>query len=100
MKIKFTKPSIHQGRLNQEATQQVAENIPKLDGAPQRRPTRELSHQNQRMAGRVGARALVLMTNPEEFKRTDEFMRKFMSKAPAAASWREAKMKEMQNPLS
>lgn len=98
--MRFTKESIQQGRQNQRATEEVAEFIPTLDGAPQHRPTRKIDVQNQRMAGQVGARALTMMTNPEEIKRTDEFMRKFMSKAPAAAPWREAKMKEMQNPLS
>lgn len=98
--MRFTRESIQQGRQNQRATEEVAEFIPTLDGAPQYRPTRKIDIQNQRMAGQVGARLLAMMTNPEEIKRTDNFMQKFMSKAPAAAPWREAKMNEMQNPLS
>ena len=72
--MRFTKESIQQGRQNQRATEEVAEFIPKLDGAPQYRPTRKIDVQNQRMAGQVGARALAMMTNPEEIKRTNNYM--------------------------
>ena len=72
--MKFTKESIQQGRQNQRATEEVAEFIPTLDGAPQYRPTRKIDVQNQRMAGQVGARALAMMTNPEEIKRTNNYM--------------------------
>jgi hypothetical protein len=72
--VRFTKESIQQGRQNQRATEEVAENIPTLEGAPQYRPTRPIDVQNQRMAGQVGARALAMMTNPEEIKRTNNYM--------------------------
>ena len=72
--MRFTKESIQQGRQNQRATEEVAEFIPTLDGAPQNRPTRKIDVQNQRMAGQVGARALAMMTNPEEIKRTNNYM--------------------------
>ena len=72
--MRFTKESIQQGRQNQRATEEVAEFIPTLDGAPQYRPTRKIDIQNQRMAGQVGARALAMMTNSEEIKRTNNFM--------------------------
>jgi hypothetical protein len=72
--VRFTKESIQQGRQNQRATEEVAEFIPTLDGAPQYRPTRKIDVQNQRMAGQVGARALAMMTNPEEIKRTNNYM--------------------------
>ena len=72
--MRFTKESIQQGRQNQRATEEVAEFIPTLDGAPQHRPTRKIDVQNQRMEGQVGARALAMMTNPEEIKRTNNYM--------------------------
>lgn len=72
--MKFTKESIHQGRQNQRATEEVAEYIPTLEGASQHRSAREIDVQNTRMAGQVGARALAMMTNPEEIKRTNNFM--------------------------
>lgn len=72
--MRFTKESIQQGRQNQRATEEVAEFIPKLDGAPQHRPTRRMDVQNQRMAGQVGGQLLALMTNPEAIKQTNHFM--------------------------
>lgn len=73
--MKFTKESIQQGRQNQRATEEVPEFLPTLDGAAQTRRNRELSIQSTpRMAGQVGARALAMMTNPEEIKRTNNFM--------------------------
>lgn len=72
--MKFTRESIQQGRLNQRATEEVSEFIPTLDGAAQNRGNRDLATNSQRMAGQMGARALAMMTNPEEIKRTDNFM--------------------------
>jgi len=72
--VRFTKESIQQGRQNQRATEEVAENIPTIDGAAQSRPSRKIDFQNTRMAGQVGARALALMTNPEAIKRTENYM--------------------------
>ena len=79
MKLNYSRPTIQAGRQAQRLTEEVSEFVPLIDGAPQRRPNRELSVQNQRMAGRVGARALAMMTNPEEIKRTDNFMRQLRS---------------------
>lgn len=72
--MRFTKESIQQGRQNQRATEEVAEFIPTLDGAPQHRPTRRMDVQNQRMAGQVGGQLLALMTNPEAVEQTNNFM--------------------------
>lgn len=88
----FTKESIRQGRKNQDASAETPETFATLDGSAQVRPARELSIQNQRMAGDVGARALALMTNEEEIARTADWMAKFESAAPQATEWKEAKM--------
>ena len=48
------------------------------------------------MAGEVGARALALMTNPEEIARTADWMAKFENNAPQAMEWKEAKMGGME----
>ena len=94
----FTRESIMQGRQNQDASMETPESFATIDGAAQTRPTRDMSIQNQRMAGQVGARALSLMTNPDEVARTAEWMAKFENNAPQAAEWKMAKMNSMAPP--
>ena len=94
----FTRESIQQGRKNQDASIETPETFATIDGAAQVRPGRELSIQNQRMAGEVGARALSLMTNEEEIARTADWMAKFENNAPQAREWKEAKMGGMAPP--
>lgn len=94
----FTKESLKQGRMNQDASMETPETFATIDGAAQVRPTRDMSIQNQRMAGQVGARALSLMTNPDEIARTAEWMAKFENNAPQAAEWKQAKMGGMAPP--
>ena len=94
----YSKEAILQGRKNQESTTETPETFATIDGAAQTRPGRELSIQNQRMAGDVGARALALMTNEDEIARTAEWMAKFENNAPQAREWKEAKMGGMEPP--
>ena len=88
----YSKEAILQGRKNQESTTETPETFATIDGSTQVRPTRDLDTQSQRMAGEVGARALQLMTNPDEIARTAEWMTKFKQSAPAsiAGEWKAA----------
>ena len=75
--MKFSPESIQQGRLNQEASDETPESFGHLDGAATYRPSRDLSVGHTRMAGKVGARAMQMMNNPEEIARTQGWMAKF-----------------------
>ena len=57
--MKYSKEAIQQGRMNQEASLETPETFGMLDGVAQYRPGRELSIQNTRMAGTVGALSLI-----------------------------------------
>ena len=74
MKPNFSKEDIHQGRLNQESASETPANFAKMDSASQPRPTRDLdvSSKRTRMAG--GQRAMQLLNDLAEKKRTDSWM--------------------------
>ena len=96
----FTKESLMQGRMNQEQSLETPETFATIDGAAQPRNGMDMDTGSQRMAGKVGARAMALMTNPEEIARTAEWMAKFENNAPQAFDWKQAKMNSMaQQPM-
>lgn len=95
--MRFSKEAIQQGRMNQEASSETPETFGMLDGVAQYRPGRELSIQNNRMAGTVGARALAMMNNPEEIKRTADWMAQF-GMSNQGVDWNMGKMGGMMPP--
>ena len=95
--MNYSKEAIQQGRLNQEASAETPETFGTIDGAAQYRPQREMSIQNNRMAGTVGARALAMMNNPEEIERTADWMAKF-GMSNQGVDWNMGKMGAMGQP--
>ena len=75
--MNFSREAIQQGRMNQEQSAETPETFATIDGAAQPRSGRELSINNNRKAGVVGARALALMNNPDEVARTQKWMSQF-----------------------
>ena len=63
--------------MNQEQSAETPETFATIDGAAQSRSGRELSINNNRKAGVVGARALALMNNPDEVAMNPEVMSQF-----------------------
>ena len=62
----FDRRAIQQGRLNQQKAEETPNSFATEEGAPVVNPTGDLSKSNRRMAGQMGARAIEMMTNPEE----------------------------------
>ena len=89
--MKYSREAIQQGRMNQEKSAETPETFATIDGATAERPTRELSVQNTRMAGTVGARALAMMNNKEEIDRTADWMAKF-GMSNQGVEWNQGKM--------
>ena len=89
--MRFSKEAIQQGRSNQAMSAETPETFARLDGAAQPREGFELSKQNSRMAGELGARALELMNNPEEQSRVQGWMNAF-GLSNQGVQWNQAKM--------
>ena len=87
----FDASAIKQGQANQAASAETPEAFGTMDGAVVPREGPELSNSSQRMAGRVGARALSMMNNPEEIARTEGWMARF-GMSNQGAEWNQAKM--------
>lgn len=75
--MRFSRENIKQGLLNQQASVETPDSFATIDGATVPGQNMELSTANQRMAGKQGARALAMMNNPMEQKRTEGWMRMF-----------------------
>ena len=96
--MRFAKEALQQGRMNQEASAETPETFATIDSASQARDSgRDLSIQNTRMAGNVGARALAMMNNKEEIDRTADWMAKF-GMSNQGVEWNQAKMGGMAPP--
>ena len=89
--MRFDPESIKQGRANQRATSETPESFATIDGAAQPRDSMELSKGNTRMAGQLGARALMLMNDPAEQNRTEAWTSRF-GLTNQGAMWNQAKM--------
>lgn len=93
--MQFSREAIQQGRMNQEKSAETPETFATIDSAAADRPSRELSVQNSRMAGTVGARALAMMNNKEEIDRTADWMAKF-GMSNQGVEWNQGKMGGME----
>ena len=87
----FDRRAIQQGRLNQQKAEETPNSFATEDGAPVVNPTGDLSKSNRRMAGQQGARAIEMMTNPDEQKRVAQWMQMF-GMTNQGMQWNAAKM--------
>ena len=74
MKFDYSKQTVAQGRDNQQRIQEEPNTFGKTSGADSYTQTSYLDKPKQRMAGRMGQRALDYLTDPEEQRRTNEWM--------------------------
>ena len=77
MDFDYSKQTIAQGRDNQQRIQEAPNTFGKSSGADAYTQTSYLDKPKQRMAGRVGQRALDYMTDKEEQQRTNKWMETF-----------------------
>lgn len=97
MNFDYSKQTITQGRDNQQRIQESPNTFGKSSGADSYTQTSYLDKPKQRMAGRVGQRALDYMTDPEEQKRTNEWMQYF-NDSNEGAVFNQAKLNEGRTP--
>ena len=85
--------TIRQGRKNQLEANETPQSFTVENGATRTNDTGDLSKRARpsRMAGEMGERALVLMNDPNEAKRTDFWMQAF-GESNQGAEWNMAKM--------
>ena len=89
--MNFHQKDIQNGRLNQQKSRETPNSFASTNGTTEVNPTGDLSKSNRRMAGEVGSRAMDLMNNPEEVKRTANWMKMFGT-SNQGAEWNAAKM--------
>ena len=77
MNFDYSKQTIAQGRDNQQRIQEAPNTFGKSSGADAYTQTSYLDKPKQRMAGRVGQRALDYMTDKDEQNRTNKWMETF-----------------------
>jgi len=75
--MKFSQSAIQQGRMNQSAGEETPGSFAEVNGASEVNSTRDLTKSPRRMAGEMGARAMSLMNDPLEQKRTADWMQQF-----------------------
>ena len=89
--MNFHKSDIQQGRLNAQASQETPGTFGEVNGADQASSSRDLARSPQRMAGQMGARAMALMSDPNEQQRTHQWMQQF-GMSNQGMEWNQAKM--------
>ena len=89
--MNFHQKDIQNGRLNQQKSRETPGSFASTNGTTEVNPTGDLSKSNRRMAGEVGSRALDLMKNSDEVKRTANWMKMFGT-TNQGAEWNAAKM--------
>jgi hypothetical protein len=92
MSTNFGSPgSIVGGRMAQARANEDENTFSTINQAPNVTENNTLDTGDMRMAGEVGARAMQLMNDPEEFDRTMGWMNLF-SRSNDGARWNEARM--------
>jgi hypothetical protein len=89
--MSFNPKDIQNGRLNQQKARETPGSFASTNGTTEVNPTGDLSKSNRRMAGEVGSRAMELMNDPQEQKRTANWMQLFGT-SNQGAQWNAAKM--------
>lgn len=77
MNFDYSRQTIAQGRDNQQRIQEQPNTFGTENGAGNYTQTSQLDKPKQRMAGRVGQRAMDYMTDPTEQNRTNKWMEAF-----------------------
>ena len=77
MNFDYSQTTLAQGRDNQQRIQEQPNTFGKTNSADAYTQTSNLDKPRQRMAGRIGQRALDYMTDPEEQNRTNKWMESF-----------------------
>lgn len=85
MKFDYTAQTVAQGRDNQQRIQEEPNTFGKVSSADAYTQTSYLDKPRQRMAGRVGQRALEYMTDPKEQARTEKWLEYFAQSNDGAA---------------
>ena len=75
--MNFSQSAIQQGRMNQSAGEETPGSFAEINGASEVNATKDLTKSPRRMAGEMGARAMSLMNDPLEQKRTADWMQQF-----------------------
>ena len=85
--------TIQQGRQNQLEANETPASFTMENGVVRSEDTGDLAFKarSNRMAGEMGARAIELMNDPEELKRTQSWMEAF-SQSNQGAEWNMARM--------
>ena len=89
--MSFNPKDLQNGRLNQQKARETPGSFASTNGTTEVNPTGDLSKSNRRMAGEVGSRAMDLMNDPQEQKRTANWMQLFGT-SNQGAQWNAAKM--------
>ena len=77
MNFDYSKATVAQGRDNQQKIAEQPNTFGQSGGATALTQTTQLDKPKQRMAGRVGQRALDFMKDPKEQKRTNKWLKAF-----------------------
>ena len=77
MNFDYSQTTLAQGRDNQQRIQEQPNTFGKTNSADNYTQTSNLDKPRQRMAGRIGQRALDYMTDPAEQNRTNKWMESF-----------------------
>ena len=77
MDFQYQPNDISAGMIKKGMAEETPNVFAEMDGAAQVTPSARLDQKTQRMAGPMGARALQLMNDPEEQKRTATWMEQF-----------------------
>lgn len=82
MKFQYTQPTVMQGRINQEKSAEQPNTFAPDNGGGQAAQMSSLDKPKQRMAGKLGHRALEYLNDPQEQKRTENWMAMFGQSVP------------------
>ena len=77
MRFDYSDANVIQGRRNQDMAKESPNTFATDSGADRVTQTSALDKPKQRMAGQMGNRLLEYLGNPEEQKRTDNWMARF-----------------------
>ena len=75
--MKFQSQDLINGLKNEKMAKETPNTFGEINGSASVNAAGEMKSPSGRMAGEEGARAMEMMTNPEEAKRTENWMRMF-----------------------
>lgn len=75
--MRFTKQDLQNGFRNEQMSKETPNTFSEINGSATVNPDGQMKKPSGRMAGQEGARAIEMMTNPDEAKRTANWMRMF-----------------------